>query len=596
MVGSFWIAFTWWRRFLGASMDSTESGWPSSSSDCVEPQAAKQPPRLAGATPSIPAPTPRVGVVRRSRYPTILATSTAYPRQDPLQGKLDSSSPTSWLYDDLDVRKAGNPAGVFWASRHLCPTGFLGSGIPQSSITHAHTDDDLRNWITHEAQFGHRKIFDQLGPVAGAAEGLVIAAPSTQHPDYFYTWTRAIVTGSIMDRLAGGENELEASLRLYAYSQASLQKTCNPSGCPANGGLGEPKFNVDGTPFLGSWGRPQRDGPALRAITLIRFANYLLDRGTDADRTFVSRFLYNQDTTSGNSVIKNDLEYTSHLCFDVSFDLWEEKPDMHFFTLVVCRKALLNGAALATRLGDSGAAAWYSQQFNVMTSRILDSGMFHFDDGSYRAYANPGNHNRKGIDSAVLLAILAGGASGDPHFGPAAPAVLASVKVYVDAFRGKYSIANSTGQVNGTDPVPTGRYPEDKWDGYETTDDTLGNPWYICTVAVPHLIDWAVAEFQSAGNITITDVSLPFFRQFESVGAGVLTRGDPKFATIIAGMQNWSNGFYAILRQFQGPGGVLYEQFNKNTGEPQGAPNLTWSFAAFANAGRARHNLEAVMN
>lgn len=129
------------------------------------------------------------------------------------------------------------------------------------------------------------------------------------------------------------------------------------------------------------------------------------------------------------------------------------------FTLVVCRKALLNGAALATRLGDSGAAAWYSQQFNVMTSRILDSGMFHFDDGSYRAYANPGNHNRKGIDSAVLLAILAGGASGDPHFGPAAPAVLASVKVYVDAFRGKYSIANSTGQVNGTDPVPTGRYP-----------------------------------------------------------------------------------------------------------------------------------------
>lgn len=29
--------------------------------------------------------------------------------------------------------------------------------------------------------------------------------------------------------------------------------------------------------------------------------------------------------------------------------------------------------------------------------------------------------------------------------------------------------------------------PEDKWDGYETTDDTLGNPWYICTVAVPHV-------------------------------------------------------------------------------------------------------------
>jgi hypothetical protein len=28
---------------------------------------------------------------------------------------------------------------------------------------------------------------------------------------------------------------------------------------------------------------------------------------------------------------------------------------------------------------------------------------------------------------------------------------------------------------------------EDKWDGYETGPDTMGNPWYICTVAVPHV-------------------------------------------------------------------------------------------------------------
>lgn len=85
--------------------------------------------------------------------------------------------------------------------------------------------------------------------------------------------------------------------------------------------------------------------------------------------------------------------------------------------------------------------------------------MFRSPDGSYRAYANPSNHGRVGVDSAVLLAILAAGEAGDENFGPTAPAVLASVKVYVDAFRGKYSIANSNGQVNGTDPVPTGRYP-----------------------------------------------------------------------------------------------------------------------------------------
>ncbi|KAG8726813.1 hypothetical protein FRC10_006750 [Ceratobasidium sp. 414] len=354
------------------------------------------------------------------------------------------------------------------------------------------------------------------------------------------------------------------------------------------GGLGEPKFNVDGTPYTGSWGRPQRDGSALRAITLIQFANYLLDRGNSADHDFVSKFLYNADTSSGNSVIKNDLEFTSHNCFWPSFDLWEEISDLHFFTLVSCRKALIVGSTLATRLGDSGAAGWYTKQASALSSLLLDS-RFRFPDGSYRAYA--ATSNRRGVDSAVLLGILAAGEQGDPDFGPTSPAVLASVKVYVDAFRGLYAIANSTGQREGSDPVPTGRYPEDKWDGYETDATTMGNPWYICTVAVPHLIDLALTEFVSAGKIEITGVSLPFFKQFADVKTGTLSKGSNEYNTVIAGMRNWSNGFYAILRQFQGPGGVLYEQFGRITGLPQGAPNLTWSFGAFANAARARQSL-----
>lgn len=63
----------------------------------------------------------------------------------------------------------------------------------------------------------------------------------------------------------------------YANAQAYLQTVSNPSGDLSNGaGLGEPKFNVDLTAFTGAWGRPQRDGPALRAIALIDFGNWLL--------------------------------------------------------------------------------------------------------------------------------------------------------------------------------------------------------------------------------------------------------------------------------------------------------------------------------
>ncbi|KAG8712305.1 hypothetical protein FRC09_020008, partial [Ceratobasidium sp. 395] len=356
-------------------------------------------------------------------------------------------------------------------------------------------------------------------------------------------------------------------------------------------GLGEPKFHVDGTPFTKGWGRPQRDGPALRAITLTRFANYLLDRGQLPDHKFVSKFLYNRDTSSGNSVIKNDLEFTSHGCFWPSFDLWEEVMDLHFFTLMACRKALSTGSALALRLGDPGASRWYSQQASGLTSLLL-SNKFRYPDGAYRAYASSPN-GRRGVDSAVLLAILVAGEERDPDFSPTSPAVLASVKVYVDAFRGMYAIANETGQREGTDPVPTGRYPEDKWDGYDTNEWTQGNPWYICTIAVPHLIDLALTEFISTSKIEVTDVSLPFFKQFAD--PGVLTKGSNDYNDVLYGMRKWSDGFYGIVRHFQGPGGVLYEQFGRSTGLPQGAPNLTWSFSAFANAARARQSLAAFM-
>ena len=34
--------------------------------------------------------------------------------------------------------------------------------------------------------------------------------------------------------------------------------------------MGEPKYNINCTPFNGEWGRPQNDGPALRGIMLYK--------------------------------------------------------------------------------------------------------------------------------------------------------------------------------------------------------------------------------------------------------------------------------------------------------------------------------------
>jgi len=91
--------------------------------------------------------------------------------------------------------------------------------------------------------------------------GIVIASPSTVNPNYLYTWVRdsSLVFKVIADQFTSGQDpSLRGLIDDFVNAEASLQYVCNPSGTVSTGGLGEPKFNIDGTAFTGSWGRPQR--------------------------------------------------------------------------------------------------------------------------------------------------------------------------------------------------------------------------------------------------------------------------------------------------------------------------------------------------
>lgn len=92
---------------------------------------------------------------------------------------------------------------------------------------------------------------------------MVIASPSTSDPDYLYTWTRdsSLVFKELIDQYTLGRNTsagLRTLIDSFVGSQSQLQQTSNPSGPGSTTGLGEPKFNIDLSPFTGAWGRPQR--------------------------------------------------------------------------------------------------------------------------------------------------------------------------------------------------------------------------------------------------------------------------------------------------------------------------------------------------
>ena len=91
-----------------------------------------------------------------------------------------------------------------------------------------------------------------------------------------------------MDEFIDGSSSLQPYIENYIKAQAALQTVPNLSGDLVSGaGLGDPKYNLDSTSFKGSWGRPQRDGPALRAIALMSYINWLVANGQSTEATDV---------------------------------------------------------------------------------------------------------------------------------------------------------------------------------------------------------------------------------------------------------------------------------------------------------------------
>jgi glucoamylase len=157
--------------------------------------------------------------------------------------------------------------------------------------------------------------------------GMVVASPSKRDPNYYFDWVRdtALTMRSLIDYYELKKDQKVKKL-IFTWIDAEAYR----QNLPTLSGLGEPKYNIDGSGFTGPWGRPQNDGPALRALAMVKFARMLLAEG---NHDYVLKKLYH-GVLPADSVIKKDLEYTAHHWREHSFDLWEEEKSMHFYTLL----------------------------------------------------------------------------------------------------------------------------------------------------------------------------------------------------------------------------------------------------------------------
>lgn len=336
----------------------------------------------------------------------------------------------------------------------------------------------------------------------------------------------ALITEFANSRSDQERNRLEQHIKDYIGAELIHQTGGSWAG------LGEPKFEVNGLPFTGDWGRPQNDGPALRAIAVMHYARLQLAAGKK-----IGPDLYDGKIPT-DSLIKRDLEFVAHHWRDPSFDLWEEVFGDHFYTRMVQRRALLEGAEFAQSLGDLGAADWYRRQAWQLSAEIEK----HFDSST--GLIKPTLNRRGGldyknsdIDIAVILAILHGHTN-DGFIAYSDPRVVRYLDLVVNTFARAYSI-NNRPEIPG---IAIGRYPEDRYAGI---DFSGGNPWVLTTLAVAEL----------------------YYRQ---------------------GRPSEARKFVDRVKYHANPDGSLSEQINRYTGYMTSVRDLTWNYAAVLTCAQAR--------
>jgi glucoamylase len=448
----------------------------------------------------------------------------------------------------------------------------------------------------------HRALGQTVRPARGSIVASTEMAAYDPKPDYFFHWLRdsALVVDALREALEDGTLEPYAVEHLVDFVNFSL-KLCRLDG-PSflqHGGypeavepsflqhvrsraeiaditsdrvLGEARYNADGSLDLLKWGRPQDDGPALRALTVIRcFA-------IDAFRARAG--------AAASELLRSDLDYTLAHWRWPCCDLWEEAIGFHYHTRLVQQAALAAGAAHFEEAGEAARAKACAAAADELLA-ALDS---HFDpeDGVYLgrlAEEGPNAPPARRLDIAIILATVQAGRRAGAHsvVDPKTLATLFALEHLFDDY-----------PINRTRPkdcAPAlGRYAGDSY--------FSGGAYYFSTLGAAQfffLLAQAAAEGEEIVLTARSRAPLAELLGLPDAALGERTLEGKLLLQLAVAALRRGDMYLETVRRYIPASREMSEQFSQYDGQPTSADKLTWSYASFVAAFAARQRATRAM-
>ncbi len=399
---------------------------------------------------------------------------------------------------------------------------------------------------------------DPAQPSQYSIAGAVLAAPSYPantpgvDQDYVFNWVRDAAITAL--EIAAARAPMIAGGQKTLIDYTTFAELCANNAQPT---LAHACFTIEGAP------RPwteQTDGPALQSIALLA-AYSQLDQPTQQ---------------IAQALIARNVAFLLTVYQNATTNLWEEHSGYSFFAqaaqLLCFSQVQSNTIGVAVPAGVAPAIAW------------LESALASHWNGTYyvslATAANPATSPVVGgydpnID--IVCAVNYGAASCTDTKLLATAALLR--QQWSDPSSQYLYPINVSDAASGIGPV-LGRYPADDYDGDVSNPVPGGHPWAVSTANFAELYYRLAAAIGATNAIPLDSLSQPFFQQ---VGVTAAT----SVAGAVAALRGAGD---AMLRAvvYHSDHYELSEQFDGTTGFEKSVRNLSWSYAAFLSALRAR--------